>query len=318
VKSARRPVIPCPVLGVGSILLSGGRLWSLPNGKPGWPNRPAGWRPDTSTRPSQTPRCMTCSSAWNWAASALDTGRSSLISAIIRFLVHEMMRHLDLFSGIGGFALAVDTVWPNSEHVFCDNDKFCQAVLRKHWPDSKIYGDIRTVGLTRLQADGIIGACHENEASDSTRPLVCMNVDCPSRKSLDFLPSADKQCGLPSRFEDADLDPKNVSGKPTAFIAERGRMDTRKTLSNMQSAKASSNEKKSVNPAETSGRSKTDAQKFKHTISITTNHCLSCGSASDAITNGTKTIKQSSVYETNRPPGTHPAGGIDLLTGGFP
>jgi DNA (cytosine-5)-methyltransferase 1 len=53
------------------------------------------------------------------------------------------MRHLDLFSGIGGFALAVDTVWPNSEHIFCDNDKFCQAVLHKHWPESIIYGDIR-------------------------------------------------------------------------------------------------------------------------------------------------------------------------------
>src|SRR3990167_2200010 len=53
--------------------------------------------------------------------------------------------HLDLFSGIGGFALAVDLVWPNSTHIFCDNDLFCQEVLKKHWPNSKIYGDIRTV-----------------------------------------------------------------------------------------------------------------------------------------------------------------------------
>ena len=55
------------------------------------------------------------------------------------------MRHIDLFSGIGGFALAVDTVWPNSEHIFCDNDPFCQQVIKKHWPNSKIYGDIRTL-----------------------------------------------------------------------------------------------------------------------------------------------------------------------------
>src|SRR3972149_8132894 len=55
------------------------------------------------------------------------------------------MRHLDLFSGIGGFALAADRVWPEIEHIFCDNDLFCQEVLRKHWPDSKIYGDIRTI-----------------------------------------------------------------------------------------------------------------------------------------------------------------------------
>lgn len=55
------------------------------------------------------------------------------------------MRHIDLFSGVGGFALAVDTVWPNSEHIFCDNDPFCQQVLKKHWPNSQIYGDIRTL-----------------------------------------------------------------------------------------------------------------------------------------------------------------------------
>ncbi|MDZ4227852.1 MAG: DNA (cytosine-5-)-methyltransferase [Candidatus Levybacteria bacterium] len=55
------------------------------------------------------------------------------------------MRHLDLFSGIGGFAIAVDEVWPGSEHIFCDNDKFCQQVLKKHWPNSKIYEDIKTI-----------------------------------------------------------------------------------------------------------------------------------------------------------------------------
>ena len=56
------------------------------------------------------------------------------------------MKHLDLFSGIGGFALAAERVWPDIEHTFCDNDEFCQEVLKKHWPKAKIYGDIR--GLT--------------------------------------------------------------------------------------------------------------------------------------------------------------------------
>lgn len=55
------------------------------------------------------------------------------------------MKHLDLFSGIGGFAYAIDQVWENVEHIFCDNDLFCQAVLKKHWPNSKIYGNIRTL-----------------------------------------------------------------------------------------------------------------------------------------------------------------------------
>jgi DNA (cytosine-5)-methyltransferase 1 len=53
------------------------------------------------------------------------------------------MKHLDLFSGIGGFALAVEEVWPEVEHVFCDIEPFSQAILKKHWPNSQIYGDIK-------------------------------------------------------------------------------------------------------------------------------------------------------------------------------
>src|SRR3990172_1198919 len=64
--------------------------------------------------------------------------------------------HLDLFSGIGGFALAVDRVWPNSTHIFCDNDLFCQEVLKKHWPNSKIYGDIRSI-TTNTTSDRFAG-----------------------------------------------------------------------------------------------------------------------------------------------------------------
>lgn len=56
-----------------------------------------------------------------------------------------MIRHLDLFSGIGGFALATEMVWDEVEHTFCDIEPFAQAVLSKHWPQSKIYGDIKTL-----------------------------------------------------------------------------------------------------------------------------------------------------------------------------
>ena len=52
------------------------------------------------------------------------------------------MRHLDLFSGIGGFALAAR--WVGWETVgFCEIDPYCQKVLRKHWPDVPIYEDVR-------------------------------------------------------------------------------------------------------------------------------------------------------------------------------
>lgn len=55
------------------------------------------------------------------------------------------MVHVDLFSGIGGFAIAAERVWPDIEHVFCEIDPFCQAILKKHWPNSYIHDDIRTL-----------------------------------------------------------------------------------------------------------------------------------------------------------------------------
>jgi DNA (cytosine-5)-methyltransferase 1 len=53
------------------------------------------------------------------------------------------VKHIDLFSGIGGFALATESVWPSVEHIFCDNEPFSQAIIKKHWPEAEIVPDIR-------------------------------------------------------------------------------------------------------------------------------------------------------------------------------
>jgi len=54
------------------------------------------------------------------------------------------MKHLDLFSGIGGFSLACE--WAEIETIgFVENDAYCQKVLRKHWPQIPIVEDIRDV-----------------------------------------------------------------------------------------------------------------------------------------------------------------------------
>ncbi|KKL57989.1 hypothetical protein LCGC14_2229920, partial [marine sediment metagenome] len=55
------------------------------------------------------------------------------------------MKHLDLFSGIGGFALAASWVWGDEHdiHSFVEIDPFCQKVLKKHWPDVPIHSDIK-------------------------------------------------------------------------------------------------------------------------------------------------------------------------------
>lgn len=55
-----------------------------------------------------------------------------------------MLKHLDLFSGIGGFSLACE--WAGIETIgFVEIDKYCQKVLRKHWPNVPIVEDIRDV-----------------------------------------------------------------------------------------------------------------------------------------------------------------------------
>jgi DNA (cytosine-5)-methyltransferase 1 len=52
---------------------------------------------------------------------------------------------LDLFSGIGGFALAASWVWADELELvgFCENENYCQRVLAKNFPDVPIYDDIR-------------------------------------------------------------------------------------------------------------------------------------------------------------------------------
>jgi len=59
------------------------------------------------------------------------------------------IRHIDLFSGVGGFALAVR--WLGHETVgFCEIDPWCRKVLDKHWPEVPKHDDIRTLGLPEL------------------------------------------------------------------------------------------------------------------------------------------------------------------------
>jgi DNA (cytosine-5)-methyltransferase 1 len=63
-----------------------------------------------------------------------------------------------LFSGIGGLDLGLErtggfrTIW------FCENDEYCNAVLRKHWPNVPNLGDIREVKWDEVERpDMLIG-----------------------------------------------------------------------------------------------------------------------------------------------------------------
>lgn len=56
------------------------------------------------------------------------------------------MRALDLFSGIGGFALSGHMVWGDEYEVvsFCEIDPFCRGILNRHWPGVLVHDDIKT------------------------------------------------------------------------------------------------------------------------------------------------------------------------------
>lgn len=50
---------------------------------------------------------------------------------------------LDLFAGIGGFSLGLERAGMKTI-AFCEKDKHCQRVLKKHWPDIPVFSDVRT------------------------------------------------------------------------------------------------------------------------------------------------------------------------------
>ena len=64
---------------------------------------------------------------------------------------------LDLFSGIGGFSVGLEATGKFKTIGFCEQDKFCQKVLRKHWSDVPIYEDIKKLDGRKIKADVLVG-----------------------------------------------------------------------------------------------------------------------------------------------------------------
>jgi DNA-cytosine methyltransferase len=64
------------------------------------------------------------------------------------------VKHLDLFSGIGGFALGLQKVGFETV-AFCDIEKYCQHLLKQKWNGIKIYSDVREITKEKFKADGI-------------------------------------------------------------------------------------------------------------------------------------------------------------------
>lgn len=64
-----------------------------------------------------------------------------------------MIKIGSLFSGIGGFELGVERAIPNSKTIWqVEQNDFCKKVLKKHWPDSIIYNDVRDIKKNNVES----------------------------------------------------------------------------------------------------------------------------------------------------------------------
>jgi DNA (cytosine-5)-methyltransferase 1 len=68
-----------------------------------------------------------------------------------------MLKVLDLFSGIGGFSLGLESTGNFKTIAFCEKDEFCQKVLQKNFKNIPIEGDVRNVKGEKYKADVVTG-----------------------------------------------------------------------------------------------------------------------------------------------------------------
>ena len=86
----------------------------------------------------------------------------------------KCLTHLDLFSGIGGFALAAK--WAGFQTIgFVEIDGYCQKVLKKHWSDVPIVEDIRDVEKIKE----VVAYADKGGYSPDTREALSKGEDTP-------------------------------------------------------------------------------------------------------------------------------------------
>ena len=71
--------------------------------------------------------------------------------------MERKLKVLDLFAGIGGFALGLDSTDFFETVKFVEKDKYCQKVLQKNFPNIPIEEDIKNVKGKEYEADVIVG-----------------------------------------------------------------------------------------------------------------------------------------------------------------
>ena len=84
----------------------------------------------------------------------------------------KKLKLIDLFSGGGMFSYAAEKLVGGFETIqFCENDPYCQKVLKKHWPTVPIHDDIRTYKPEPHSATVVVGGFPCQDLSVSGKRL---------------------------------------------------------------------------------------------------------------------------------------------------
>jgi DNA (cytosine-5)-methyltransferase 1 len=68
----------------------------------------------------------------------------------------KLLRHVDLCSGIGGFALGFEWAGLSRPVMFCDIEEWSRQIVSKHWPDVPVATDVKELAD---DPDGLIPDC---------------------------------------------------------------------------------------------------------------------------------------------------------------
>ena len=67
-----------------------------------------------------------------------------------------MLKHLDLFSGIGGWTLGFHATKQIETVGFCEIEDYPQQILKQHYPGTPIFEDVRKLDYEQLRTTGLI------------------------------------------------------------------------------------------------------------------------------------------------------------------
>jgi DNA (cytosine-5)-methyltransferase 1 len=79
-----------------------------------------------------------------------------LVNQAPRRCLPRLVQHLDLFSGIGGFALAAKMVGGIETVAFCEIDPWARRVLNKNFPSVPIHENVKTLDSSKYGTIDII------------------------------------------------------------------------------------------------------------------------------------------------------------------